>query len=246
VLEAKLVDLLGRDDALAARNRGAERVEHRGLASLPASARGWQVVAIFRDDGVSASKNKPEDRDGWRALLASPERFDAVVVWKVDRLARRVLDFLHADEALQERGAGIVCVEQTIDMTTAEGRGFATMLAVFGEMEAAAIAARVAAARSHLIQAGRVVGGTVPYGWRSEPNPDGPGRVLVQNAGTIAFVRGMVERVQAGQTNYAVQQWLNEVGAGAAASASQKQRRREGWNCAAPSSASCDTRCSRA
>lgn len=167
----------------------------------------------FRDDGVSATHNKPEDRAGWRALLDSSETFDAVIVWKVDRLARRVLDFLHADEALQARGAGIVAVEQTIDMTTPEGRGFATMLAVFGEMEAAAMSARVRAARSHLGRSGRVVGGTVPYGWRSVPNSDGPGLVLERDPDRIGYVRGMADRTLAGLSIYSTVQWLDEVGA---------------------------------
>lgn len=178
-----------------------------------AAARGWQVVEVFKDDGVSATHNKPENRIGWRALLDSTTSYDAVIVWKVDRLARRVLDFLHADESLQARGAGIVCVEQTIDMTTPEGRGFATMLAVFGEMEAAAISARVKAARNYLIRAGRVVGGTVPYGWQSVPNPDGPGWVLSQDPDRIDYVRGMVDRVLRGASIYSLVQWLDEVGA---------------------------------
>lgn len=59
-----------------------------------AAARGWRVVQVFRDEGVSATHNKPEDRPGWHALLGSSERFDAVLVWNIDRLARRVLDFL--------------------------------------------------------------------------------------------------------------------------------------------------------
>lgn len=193
-----------------------------------AAARGWQLVATFRDDGVSATHNKPEDRTGWRELLNSPEKFDAVIVWKVDRLARRVLDFLHADEALQARGAGLVAVEQTIDMTTPEGRGFAQMLAVFGEMEAAAISARVKAARTYLINAGRVVGGTVPYGWRSVRNPEGPGYVLVQDPERIGYVRGMADRIQAGGSIYSVVQWLNEVGA-PLPNASQKRRKTNGW-----------------
>lgn len=178
-----------------------------------AAARGWQVVGTFRDDGVSATHNKPEDRAGWQALMRSPTRYDAVIVWKVDRLARRVLDFLHADEALQARGAGIVGVEQTIDMTTAEGRGFAQMLAVFGEMEAAAISARVKAARSHLVRSGRVVGGTIPYGWRSVPNPDGPGYVLAQDPERIGYVREAARRTLAGRSVYSTVQWLDEVGA---------------------------------
>lgn len=178
-----------------------------------AAARGWEVVARFKDDGVSATRNKPEDRAGWRKLLDSPESFDAVIIWKVDRLARRVLDFLHADEALQARGAGIVAVEQTIDMTTAEGRAFAQMLAVFGEMEAAAISARVKAARNYLIRNGRVVGGKVPYGWRSIRNPDGPGMVLVRDPDRIDYVRGMVDRARRGDSVYSIVQWLNNAGA---------------------------------
>ncbi len=177
-----------------------------------AAARGWQVVGTFRDDGVSATHNKPEDRAGWRALLASPQKCDAVIIWKVDRLARRVLDFLHADEALQARKAGIVAVEDPVDMTTAQGRAFAQVLAVFGELEAATIRARVAAARTHLLKAGRVVGGTVPYGLRSVRNPDGPGLVLAQDPDRIDYVRGMVERVARGNSIYSVVQWLDEVG----------------------------------
>jgi site-specific DNA recombinase len=178
-----------------------------------AAARGWQVVGTFTDDGVSATHNKPEDRAGWCALLESPAKYDAVIIWKVDRLARRVLDFLHADEALQARKAGIVAVEDPVDMTTAQGRAFAQVLAVFGELEAATIRARVAAARTHLLNAGRVVGGKVPYGWRSVRNPDGPGLVLAHDPDRIDYVRGMAERVLRGNSIYSVVQWLDEIGA---------------------------------
>lgn len=178
-----------------------------------AAARGWTVAGIFKDDGVSATHNKPEDRVGWRALLNAPASFDAVVVWKVDRLARRVLDFLHADEALQQRGAGIVAVEQNIDMTTADGRFFAQMLAVFAQYEADAISARVKAARTHLLRSGRVVGGTIPYGWRSVKNPDGPGMVLAQDPDRIDYVRGMADRARAGRSIYSTVQWLDEINA---------------------------------
>jgi site-specific DNA recombinase len=178
-----------------------------------AAARAWRVVGEFIDDGVSASRNKPENRPAWRSLMRSPVPFEAVIVWKVDRLARRVIDFLHADETLQARGAAIVCVEQSIDMTTGEGRAFAQMLAVFGEMEAAAISSRIRAAREHLVSEGRIPGGRQPYGWRSVPNPDGPGYVRAQDPERIEWVRGMVERVLRGNTVYSVMKWLNEAGA---------------------------------
>ncbi|MFT4224989.1 recombinase family protein [Micropruina sp.] len=175
-----------------------------------AEARGWKVVGVFRDEGVSATHNRPEDRDGWRALLASPSRFDAVVVWKVDRLARRVMDFLNANEAVKERGAGLVAVEDPIDMTTAQGEAFAIMLAVFGQMEAAAMRDRQRAARAHLLKHGRYPGGTVLYGYRSVPNPQGPGYVLVHDEEEIKWVREIVRRTMAGQSLYSTMQWLRE------------------------------------
>lgn len=177
-----------------------------------AQARDWEVVLVATDDGVSATKNRPEDRLGWRTILDSPESFEAVIVWKVDRLARRVLDFLHADEALQDRGAGLVAVEDPVDMTTPQGRAFATMLAVFGEMEAAAISARVKAAREALIRAGRRAGGRPPYGYRNVPSPDGPGLVLAKDPDTIPVVSELAGRALAGASLYALCRWLEESG----------------------------------
>ena len=177
-----------------------------------AEARGWEVVGEFVDDGVSATANRPEDRSGWAAMLDESE-FDAVVIWKVDRLARRVLDFLHADEALQQRGAGLVAVEDPIDMTSPQGRAFAVMLAVFGEMEAEAIRARVGAARAQLLKDGRFVGGGIPYGYRSTANPSGPGRVLEKDPERVVWIEKVVGMALAGETVNSITRWLTEAGA---------------------------------
>jgi site-specific DNA recombinase len=177
-----------------------------------AEARGWEVVGEFVDDGVSATANRPEHRRGWSSLLAADD-FDAVVIWKVDRLARRVLDFLHADEALQARGAGLVAVEDPIDMTSPQGRAFAVMLAVFGEMEAEAIRARVRAARAQLLKDGRWPGGGIPYGYASAPNPDGPGRVLVKDAERIQWLSEAVGMALRGEAVNAIARWLTVRGA---------------------------------
>jgi DNA invertase Pin-like site-specific DNA recombinase len=177
-----------------------------------AAARGWEVTGEFVDDGVSATMNRPEERDGWSALLAVGG-FDAVVIWKVDRLARRVLDFLHADEALQSLGAGLVAVEDPIDMTSPQGRAFAVMLAVFGEMEAEAMRARVKAARAHLMKSGRFAGGSIPFGYRSVPNTAGPGRVLVKDPARVRWLAEAVELALAGETVNSIARWLTAEGA---------------------------------
>lgn len=177
-----------------------------------AEARGWEIVGEFIDDGVSATASRPEDRRGWKSLLAA-DGFDAVVIWKVDRLARRVLDFLEVDRALQGRGAGLVAVEDPIDMTSPMGRAFATILAVFGEMEAAAIASRVRAARAHLLGEGRFAGGGIPYGYMSAANPGGPGHVLVKDPERIEWLAEMAALARRGMTVNAIAGWLDRQGA---------------------------------
>ena len=171
-------------------------------ATKYADARGWDVVLVATDDGVSATRNKPQDRTGWRSILDASEKFDVVIVWKVDRLARRVLDFLNADADLQSRGAALVAVEDPIDMSTAQGRAFATMLAVFGEMEAAAISARVKAARSHMLGSGRAVGAR-PWPYESVPHPDGAGLVWRPIPERAAAVRDAAAALTARTTSVA-------------------------------------------
>lgn len=192
-----------------------------------ASARGWEVVATCVDDGVSATHNKPEQRLGWRSVLSLDVGYDVVIVWKVDRLARRVLDFLHAHEALKARQAAVVAVEEPIDMSTPQGQAFATMLAVFAEMEAAAISARVKGARDYLVRSGRAVGGTVPYGYRTIKNPNGKGYVLTQDEKVIGFVLEATHRALRGETVYSIQQWLSQ--SAPLPTSSQTRRTREGW-----------------
>jgi len=178
-----------------------------------AEARDWEILGEFVDDGVSASLNRPEDRPGWKAALKL-SGYQAMIIWKVDRLARKVLDFLNADRALQAKGAGLVAVEDPVDMTTAQGRAFAVILAVFGEMEAEAIRARVNAARKHLVTQGRWLGGGTPYGYRVIDHPDGgTGKWLEKDPDRIEYLTRAVDRFQSGATANAVAKYLTSIGA---------------------------------
>lgn len=98
-------------------------------------------------------------------------------------------------------------------MTSPQGRAFAVMLAVFGEMEAEGIRARVRAARAHLLKDGRWPGGGVPYGYRSTANPDGPGRVLVKDPVRSPWLAEAVEIALEGGTVNAIATWLTNNGA---------------------------------
>jgi site-specific DNA recombinase len=175
------------------------------------ASQGWEVIGQHVDEGVSASANAPEHRKGWQEVLDRPAgSYDVVLVWKVDRLARKVIDFLHANETLNKRGAAVASVSDPIDMTTPTGRAFATMLAVFAEMEADATRERVKAARRALIKDGRVPGGAAPFGYYNAPNPDGPGKVLAKDPATIGVLVEASGRALRGDSINSIAAYLDE------------------------------------
>lgn len=106
-----------------------------------------------------------------------------------------------------------MAVEDPIDMTSPQGRAFAVMLAVFGEMEAEAIRARVRAARAQLLKDGRWAGGGIPYGYMSVQNPNGPGWILSKDPARQPWLERVVGMALSGVTVNAIATWLTAEGA---------------------------------
>ena len=83
-------------------------------------SRGWEYV-VYRDKGQSGAKN---DRPALNAMLSDLRRrkFDVVVVWKLDRLARSLKQLLTIGEECQSLGVDLVSLRQNIDTTLPAGR----------------------------------------------------------------------------------------------------------------------------
>lgn len=82
-----------------------------------------------------ASGTKREGRDQLAHMLRGLRKGDCVVITRLDRLARSTSDLLTIAKQVEEAGADLVALEQTINTTTPEGRLFFTMVAAFGEFE---------------------------------------------------------------------------------------------------------------
>ena len=78
-------------------------------------------------------------------MLAELEPGDTVIVWKLDRLSRSMLDFLRLMEQFREKEIGFVSLGETIDTTTPAGRMMMHMLAAFAQFERDMIAQRTKA-----------------------------------------------------------------------------------------------------
>jgi DNA invertase Pin-like site-specific DNA recombinase len=108
-----------------------------------AKNKGWEVCYEYLDR-ISGSKSS-KDRTQLNQLMqdAVSKRFDCVMIYSLDRLARSVEHFVNITNELTALQINIFSMRESIDMTTPTGRAFAQMIAVVAELEKNIIAERV-------------------------------------------------------------------------------------------------------
>jgi site-specific DNA recombinase len=103
---------------------------------------GWQCLADRYDDGGFSGGNM--DRPALRRLMADIEagKVDCVVVYKVDRLSRSLLDFARMMEAFERHNISFVSVTQLFNTSTPMGRLMLNVLLSFAQFEREIISER--------------------------------------------------------------------------------------------------------
>jgi DNA invertase Pin-like site-specific DNA recombinase len=124
--------------------------------------RGWSIAGEFVDAGISGSK---ESRPQLNRMMADAKlrKFDAVVVWKLDRLGRSLKHLVGLLAELDALGIALVSLRDGFDMTTPGGRAMFGMCAVMAEFERALICERVRAGMAHARAKGKRFGRRVPH-----------------------------------------------------------------------------------
>ncbi len=143
-----------------------------------AKRRGWMVALEEKEVG-SGAKTRPKREELLRA--ARRRDVDAIVVWRLDRWGRSLLDLIGTLQELYAVGVGFVSLTEALDMTTPGGRALAGMLAVFAEFERDILRDRV---KAGIAQA------------RKEGRPHGRPPTMQQHATEIAslFAGGISKR----------------------------------------------------
>lgn len=120
---------------------------------------GYQIVEIYRDEGISGSKGGKERPSLDQMLKDSLRRkFDMILCWSVDRLGRSVSHLVHTMNTLQENKVDIFFLQQGIDTSTSTGR---LVLGIFGcisEMERSTIRERVICGLERVKKQGKKLG----------------------------------------------------------------------------------------
>jgi DNA invertase Pin-like site-specific DNA recombinase len=120
-----------------------------------ALARHWAIVAEAREVAPARGR-RPE----WERMLAAGREgyFSVLVVWKLDRAFRSVLEALRVTESLAHDGIAFVAVTQPIDTTGPAGKLLFTVLAAVAEIERDLIRERTLAGMARARASGKRIG----------------------------------------------------------------------------------------
>jgi site-specific DNA recombinase len=151
-------------------------------------AEGWLLAPERYDDGGYSGGNL--ERPALKRLVEHIEArlVDVVVVYKIDRLTRSLMDFSKLVEVLDRTGVTFVSVTQSFNTTTSMGRLTLNMLLSFAQFEREVTGERIRDKFTASRRKGMWMGGWTPLGYEIKD------RKLVVNAKEAAHVRFMFER----------------------------------------------------
>lgn len=152
------------------------------------ASEGWKLLPEHYDDGGLSGGTL--ERPALQRLLADVKagHIDIIVVYKVDRLTRSLLDFARLVETFDASGTSFVSVTQSFNTTTSMGRLTLNMLLSFAQFEREVTAERIRDKIAASKAKGMWMGGTPPLGYK----PDGRSLAIVEEQ--AALIRDIFAR----------------------------------------------------
>jgi site-specific DNA recombinase len=147
--------------------------QHEACAAYVASQRheGWKLIPDRFDDGGLSGGTL--DRPALQRLLGEIDagRIGMVVVYKIDRLTRSLVDFGRLVERLDAKGCSFVSVTQAFNTATSMGRLTLNVLLSFAQFEREVTAERIRDKIAASKKKGLWMGGSLPLGYDRHSDP---------------------------------------------------------------------------
>lgn len=166
---------------------------------------GWEYYKTYSDGGISGGTM---ERLGLKTLLDDIRacKVQVVVVYKVDRLSRSIIDFHKMMQEFDKYGCNFVSITQSFDTSNSMGKLTLNMLLSFAQFEREVSAERVRDKIAASKAKGLWMGGTPPIGY------DAKERQLIVNEGEAQLVRLIFQKYIETENMFAVADYLNSQG----------------------------------
>lgn len=145
-------------------DKDSMQVQKRELTAYAELVLGIHDHEVFEDPGYSG---KDTSRPAYQRMMARLRtgEFSHLLVWKIDRISRNLLDFAQMYAELRQIGVTFVSKNEQFDTSTAIGEAMLKIILVFAELERKMTAERVTAVMLSRANNGQWNGGRVPYGY---------------------------------------------------------------------------------
>jgi len=184
------------------------------FAQKYADLHGYELVDRYCDDGISGTVAFSRRPEGQRLLDdARGRRFDVVLVYKLDRVGRRLKVILDAVDALQQLNVGIASMTESWETATPTGVFLMQILSSVAELDRTTLISRMTAGKRRVAANNKWLGGAIPFGY--ELGADSrlvPSDAIVPDGRTEAeVVRWIFEQVAAGASAHQVAPALTQA-----------------------------------
>ena len=119
---------------------------------------------VFEDAGYSGKNTDRPDYQRMMSRIRTGE-FSHLVVWKIDRISRNLIDFSEMYEELKQIGCVFVSKNEQFDTSSAMGEAMLKIILVFAELERKITGERVTAVMVNRAEQGLWNGGKIPFGY---------------------------------------------------------------------------------
>jgi len=166
------------------------------------TARDWTIVGEYVDDGYSGRNTR---RPAYKKLLNDIDKWDTLLVIKMDRIHRNSKNFMLMMEDLKKENKEFVSMNESLDTSTAMGRFVMDIIQRIAQLESEQIGERV---YDGMAQKARINGGAlgfnIPYGYNYIDNK------LIINKQEASVVKHIFDLYLDGKSMNKIAEYLNE------------------------------------
>ena len=126
-------------------------------------ARGWKIAGEYVDDGYSGRNT---NRPAYQKMMKEMEKWDVLLVVKMDRIHRNSKNFMVMMEQLRNHGKEFVSMTESLDTSTSMGRFVMDIIQRIAQLESEQIGERVYVGMEQKAKmGGGILGFNIPYGY---------------------------------------------------------------------------------